>query len=90
MLEALNGEDADPLILFDEINLAPSDVLSGLIKIFNSGEDTVRIKDYHVRKGRAVFVCAMNPPGVGGGRKDLPDIITNELCPINLDNLSTE
>ncbi len=48
MLEALNDRDKPPLILFDEINLAPSDVLSGLIKIFNSGETSVRVKDYHL------------------------------------------
>ena len=51
--------------------------MSGLIKIFNSGDDMVKIKDYNFKKGKAVFICAMNPPDVGGGRKDLPDIITN-------------
>ena len=65
------------MILFDEINLAPSDVLSGLVKIFNSGEEVVRIKDYKMKKGKALFICAMNPPSIGGGRKELPEIITN-------------
>jgi hypothetical protein len=48
-----------------------------LIKIFNSKDDLIKIKDYALSKGNAVFICAMNPPDVGGGRKDLPDIVTN-------------
>ena len=71
-----------------EINLAISEVLSNLIKIFNSREEVIKIKDSYITKGNAIFICAMNPPSVGGGRRSLPISLKNLLTNINLDALT--
>ena len=38
------------VVLFDEINLAPGDVLSTLISLLNANESYVRIKDMIINK----------------------------------------
>jgi hypothetical protein len=53
--------NAKTMILFDEINLASSEVLSYLTELFNPDVDTVKIKDTVFFKGNTIFIGAMNP-----------------------------
>jgi midasin (ATPase involved in ribosome maturation) len=43
-----------------------------------------------MEKGNAIFICAMNPPSVGGGRRSLPISLKNLLTNINLEALAVD
>lgn len=49
------------MFLFDEINLAPSDVLSYLTELLNPDIRILKIKDTYFDKKDTIFISAMNP-----------------------------
>lgn len=62
------------MILFDEINLAPSDVLTTLLALFNTDEKILCFKDYNINKNDSIFICSMNPV-CDSGRSELPNCL---------------
>ncbi|PAA48319.1 hypothetical protein BOX15_Mlig003175g2, partial [Macrostomum lignano] len=74
------------VILFDEINLAPSNVLSTIIGIMKHPKGikmVVNSKEYSLKKLQ--FVCAMNPASSGGGRQELPPALSKLLTEVSVD-----
>lgn len=79
------------VILFDEVNLAPADVLevlSGFLSI--APEDDFELRNQSLRRGGAMFIAAMNEAAVGGGRPELPVSLRNQLTRVSLPPLEPD
>ncbi|CAH1795989.1 unnamed protein product [Owenia fusiformis] len=85
------GMNEGCVVLLDEINLAPSDVLSTLIGILKHPREKPYIihgNEYSTEKVQ--FICAMNPPSVGGGRQDLHPSLMKHLTTVSLQCLTDD
>lgn len=78
------------LVLLDEINLAPADVLSALLGLLTSTDDTYSVQGSTIELRNAVFVCTMNPPSVGGGRQHLPPALAGLFSIVHLQPLGDD
>ncbi len=63
------------VILFDEINLTSTEVLSDMIELFDPNVESMKIKDMIFEKGDTMFICAMNPSLAKEGRSKLPELL---------------
>lgn len=82
------------LVLLDEINLAPADVLGVLCGLLGTAPgDAFETRNQSLRRRGTIFVAAMNDVSVGGGRQELPrrldDLMTRvQLVPFEADEVS--
>ena len=61
------------IVLLAEVNLAPADVLSLLEGLLGCPPaEAFQTAHQTLRRRTTLFVCAMNPASVGGGREELP------------------
>jgi MoxR-like ATPase len=83
--------EKEAVLLFDELNLAPSEVLSSLCGLFSSSPSTpFYAGNTQLSKAGAIFVCAMNPAKVGGGRQELPPSLEGVLTTVYLQAFTNE
>jgi MoxR-like ATPase len=81
----------EAVVLFDELNLAPSEVLSALCGLFSSSPSTpFYAGNTELAKAGAIFVCTMNPAKVGGGRQELPPSLQGILTTVYLQAFTNE
>ena len=74
------------LILFDEVNLLPEELLRKIAEIISrSGIRTLEVRDRTLQLEKPpLFVAAMNRASLGGGRTDLPEWFAELLCNLHV------
>lgn len=79
------------LILLDEINLAPSDVLGVLCALLSAAPDAVfETRNQCLCRRGTIFIAAMNDVSVGGGRQDLPRRLDELMTRVQLEPFSRD
>ena len=77
--------EAQGIVLLDELNLAPADVLGVLAGLLSCAPDEpFSMRAHRLRRGQTIFVGAMNDVRVGGGRHELPVRLDDLLTPVHL------
>ena len=73
------------IVLLDEINLAPSDVLGVLCGLFCSPpEESFATRNERLCRRSTIFIAAMNPTSSGGGRQELPYFLRSLMTTVHL------
>ena len=87
--------EQEGLVLLDEINLAPADVLGVLTALLSASPDAAfETRNQVLKRRNTIFIAAMNDVSVGGGRQELPrrldELMTRVLLnPFSGDEVST-
>ena len=79
------------IVLLDELNLAPADVLGVLAGLLKCGPtDEFSTRTQLIRRGGTIFVAAMNEISAGGGRQELPRRLHDLLTTTHLASLEND
>ena len=83
--------EQEGLVLFDELNLAPDDVLGVIHTLLStSPEHPFETRNQRLLRRGTIFVAAMNDASIGGGRHELPQRLADVLVRVNLLPLEPE
>lgn len=79
-------------VLFDEINLAPPEVLDGLVPLLDRSFTHFKVPgtDELIDLNSVTVLATMNPASTGGGRAKLPRSIANLFATVKLDPYSLQ